>query len=421
MKTLKEITGDSLEQMIDYKVIDQDGDSVGTLHSLWSDPATGAVEFLGVKTGWLFGQNHVVPAEKAELDESLNVVRLPYTSLFVKEAPSMSADAEISEEEEENIYRYYGLDRVGGTTSADTNLDKLPEAAGASSRASASGADEGSSNFGAPTSGVTGDMSGVSRLRRTVRTETAGTREDQTHPTGTSSGVTSAGSAVRGALDSLMPGDSSSTSTISSSAAAPGSFGTTNLYGSTGTATPVAADATGESFDTASATTAAGSHTNPDPITGEPGSHPVGTGTGALAAGAAGAAIGAAIGGPIGAPLGAVIGGVVGAIGGGYAGKGIAESINPTEENAFWESNYRDASYHEKDYDYTDYAPAYRTGYEGFSRHAASGRDYKDVEGDLEHDYAQNRGPSRLEWDKAKSATRDAWDRVKGKFSDATR
>ncbi len=425
MKTLKEMTGDSLEQMIDYKVIDQDGDSVGTLHSLWSDPTTGAVEFLGVKTGWLFGQNHVVPAEKAELDESLNVVRLPYTSLFVKEAPSMSADAEISEEEEENIYRYYGLDRAGGTTSgtmisSDTNLDKLPEAAGASSRASASGADEGSSNFGAPTGGVTGDVSGVSRLRRTVRTETAGTKETPTGLAGTASGVTSAGSAVRGALDSLMPGDSSSTSTISSSAAAPGSFGTTNLYGSTGTATPVAADATGESFDTAS-TTGAGSHANPDPITGEPGSHPFGTGTGALTAGAAGAAIGAAIGGPIGAPLGAVIGGVVGAMGGGYAGKGIAESINPTEENAFWESNYQGASYHEKDYDYTDYAPAYRTGYEGFSRHAASGRDYKDVEGDLERDYTQNRGSSRLEWDKAKSATRDAWDRLKGKFSDATR
>ena len=263
MKTLKEITGDSLEQMIDYKVIDQDGDNVGLLHSLWSDPTTGAVEFLGVKTGWLFGQNHVVPAEKAELDESRNVVRLPYTSLFVKEAPTMSADAEISEAEEENIYRYYGLDRAGGPASGtmaapDTDLDQLPEAAGASSLASASGRDEGGSNFGAPTSGTAGDISGVSRLRRTVRTETAGTKEDPTHPTGTTGGIPSAGSAVRGALDSLMPGDSSSTSTISSSAAAPGSFGTTNLYGSTGSATPVAADATGSSFDDAATTSTSG-------------------------------------------------------------------------------------------------------------------------------------------------------------------
>ena len=66
-----------------------------------------------MKTGWLFGHNHVVPAEKAELDESENLVRLPYTAMFIKEAPSISADAEISEAEEANIYQYYGLDRTG--------------------------------------------------------------------------------------------------------------------------------------------------------------------------------------------------------------------------------------------------------------------------------------------------------------------
>ena len=441
MKTLKEITGDSLEQMIDYKVVDQNGDSVGTLHSLWSDPTTGAVEFLGVKTGWIFGQNHVVPAEKAELDETQNVVRLPYTSTFVKEAPSMSAEAEISEEEEENIYRYYGLGRggeaVGGTMAAPeevrTGMDKLPEAPGASSLATASGRDEGSANFGAPTTGITGDAAGASRLRRTVRTETAGTQEDQSRATTPQTGIPTAGQAVRGALDSLMPGDSSSTSTISRSAATPGSFGTTNLYGSTGTATPVEPDAAGETFaDAGTATTggatASGTYAdstptstshdaNPDPITGEPGAHPVGTGAGGLTGGAAGAAIGAAVGGPV----GAVVGGIVGAVGGGYAGKGIAESVNPTEENAYWENNHRSASYYEGGYNYEDYSPAYRTGYEGFTRHAESGKDYTDVESDLERDYAQNRGGSRLEWDKAKVATRDAWDRLKHKFSDATR
>ena len=35
---------------------------------------------------------------------------------------------------------------------------------------------------------------------------------------------------------------------------------------------------------------------NPDPITGAPGSHPIGTGVGAAAAGLAGAKIGAAVG-----------------------------------------------------------------------------------------------------------------------------
>ncbi len=438
MKTLKEITGDSLEQMIDYKVVDQNGDSVGTLHSLWSDPTTGTVEFLGVKTGWLFGANHVVPAEKAELDETQNVVRLPYTSTFIKEAPSVSAEAEISEEQEDNIYHYYGLGR-GGVPDTSTmpapedtsHLDKLPETTGASSRATASRQDEGSSNFGSPTSGASGDMAGVSRLRRTVRTEAAGTSEDPSRATTTQASTPTAGQAVRGALDSLVPGDSSSTSTISRSAAAPGSYGTANLYGSTGTSTPVEPDATGTAFEDAGTTTTSGASmvgthadtkptvgaANPDVVTGEPGSHPVGVSTGGFAGGAAGGAIGGAVGGPV----GAVVGAIAGAVGGGYAGKGIAESVNPTEENAYWENNYRSASYHEGNYDYNDYSPAYRTGYEGFTRHAESGKDYADVESDLQQDYARNRGSSRLEWDKAKVATRDAWDRLKGKFSDATR
>ena len=156
---------------------------------------------------------------------------------------------------------------------------------------------------------------------------------------------------------------------------------------------------------------------NLDPITGEPGSHPVGTGVGAFGGGAAGAAIGGAIGGPIGAPVGAVIGGIVGAVGGGLAGKGVAESINPTEENAYWQANHQSAPYFENDYEYSDYAPAYKTGYEGYGRYAESGRDYNEVEPELKQDYEQAKGSSRLEWEKAKSATRDAWERLKGKAS----
>ena len=66
---------------------------------------------------------------------------------------------------------------------------------------------------------------------------------------------------------------------------------------------------------------------NPDPITGAPGAHPVGVGLGAAAGGiAAGAAAGTLAAGPIGTVVGAAIGAVVG----GLAGKGAAESMNPT-------------------------------------------------------------------------------------------
>ncbi len=144
---------------------------------------------------------------------------------------------------------------------------------------------------------------------------------------------------------------------------------------------------------------------NRDPITGTPGAHPVGTGVGAAAGGAAGAAAGA-VGGPLGMAAGAVIGAVVG----GLAGKGVAEGINPTEEDAYWRDQYVRESYYVKDHTYDDYAPAYRTGYEARGRYAD--KRFEDVEADLERDYGVARGNSRLGWDKAKLATRAAWNRA---------
>src|SRR3954454_5907703 len=87
---------------------------------------------------------------------------------------------------------------------------------------------------------------------------------------------------------------------------------------------------------------------NRDPITGAPGAHPIGTGAGAAAAGATGAAIGAAVGGPV----GAVVGGAIGAVAGGLGGKGVAEKINPTVEDAYWRDTYTSRPYAKADLPY---------------------------------------------------------------------
>src|SRR5687768_18466963 len=75
---------------------------------------------------------------------------------------------------------------------------------------------------------------------------------------------------------------------------------------------------------------------NRDPISGAPGAHPVGTGLGAAAGGmAAGAAVGTVAG-----PVGTAVGAAGGAVVGGLAGKGSAEMIDPTAEEAYWRENY---------------------------------------------------------------------------------
>ena len=144
---------------------------------------------------------------------------------------------------------------------------------------------------------------------------------------------------------------------------------------------------------------------NRDPISGTPGAHPVGTGAGAAAGGAAGAAIGM-VGGPVGVAAGAVVGAVVG----GLAGKGVAETINPTAEDAYWREQHTREPYYAADRSFDDYSPAYRTGYEGRGLHAD--RSFEEAETELRSNYEANRGNSRLEWDDAKSASRAAWHRV---------
>jgi hypothetical protein len=145
---------------------------------------------------------------------------------------------------------------------------------------------------------------------------------------------------------------------------------------------------------------------NRDPITGAPGSHPVGTGLGAAAGGlAAGAAVGTVAG-----PVGTLVGAAVGAIAGGLAGKGIAELIDPTAEEAYWRDNYATRPYVDSGATFEDYGPAYRYGADTYANYV--GRDFDDVDADLERGWDRARGTSRLTWDRAKLATRDSWQRL---------
>lgn len=144
---------------------------------------------------------------------------------------------------------------------------------------------------------------------------------------------------------------------------------------------------------------------NQDPITGEAGAHPVGTGVGAASGALGGAALGGAVGGPVGAMVGAAIGGLAG----GLAGTGVAEAVNPTEEDAYWQSHYASRPY-AGTRPYEDLRPAYQYGWESRVRH--HGRNWSDVESDLERDWSTYPGTSNLSWNEARHASRDAWDRI---------
>ena len=147
---------------------------------------------------------------------------------------------------------------------------------------------------------------------------------------------------------------------------------------------------------------------NLDPITHAPGSQPLGTGVGSVAAAAAGAAIGAVVGGPV----GLAVGGVIGAVTGGAAGHEVGEKMNPTAEDVYWRANYSTRPYVTANRDYSVYQPAYRYGWESREQHA--GRKWNDVEKDLDAGWYVRQGASGLGWQEASPAVRDAWERVGG-------
>lgn len=145
---------------------------------------------------------------------------------------------------------------------------------------------------------------------------------------------------------------------------------------------------------------------NRDPISGTPGSHPVGVGVGGTGGAIAGAAVGSLLG-----PIGTLVGGAVGAVAGAAAGKGVAERIDPTGEAEYWRAEHANRPYVDKQYSYdNDYAPAYAYG--NTVRSEYGDRRWDDsLEADVREGWEKAKDTSSLKWEQAKDAVRDAFDR----------
>jgi hypothetical protein len=133
--------------------------------------------------------------------------------------------------------------------------------------------------------------------------------------------------------------------------------------------------------------------------------HSIGEGTGAVAGAVTGAAVGS-VAGPAGTVVGSVVGGALGA----KAGDNIAEAVNPTEYSSYFQSQYRNAPYYASDREWSDYQPAYQYGYDTYGMYR--GQRFDDIEPQLERDWNNAKGSSRLAWADAREAVRDGWHHI---------
>jgi uncharacterized protein (TIGR02271 family) len=109
--------------------VDSNGDKVGKVDEIYLDRSSGEPEWATVNTG-LFGmRTSFVPLSEAQSGD--DVIRLAYTKDEIKDAPNIDADGELSNEEEQRLYEYYGrtdygdwdgeTDRTEGTRGRDTS------------------------------------------------------------------------------------------------------------------------------------------------------------------------------------------------------------------------------------------------------------------------------------------------------------
>lgn len=106
------ISENNIAGLIGAKVVDRDGDKIGSVGQIYVDPSTGRPNWASVRTG-LFGTSEsFVPLEDAVEDG--DGLRVPFEKSVVKDAPRIEDDAELSPQEEDQLYSYY---RGGGTTS----------------------------------------------------------------------------------------------------------------------------------------------------------------------------------------------------------------------------------------------------------------------------------------------------------------
>jgi uncharacterized protein (TIGR02271 family) len=107
---------DTISRVIGQDVYDQSGEKIGSAAEVYLDDETGQPEWVTVRTGLFGTRESFVPIRDADLTD--DGLRVPLSKDRVKDAPKIDTDGHLSPQEEQELYRYYGLGN--GTAQATT-------------------------------------------------------------------------------------------------------------------------------------------------------------------------------------------------------------------------------------------------------------------------------------------------------------
>jgi uncharacterized protein (TIGR02271 family) len=109
-------------------MVDRDGDRIGSIDDIYADDRTGQPEWALVNTGLVGTKSTFVPIVQASQRDG--DVQVPYPKQLVKDAPGVEADKHLSEAEEQQLWRHYGLDYQAGDQTAGRTTEAGTEVGG---------------------------------------------------------------------------------------------------------------------------------------------------------------------------------------------------------------------------------------------------------------------------------------------------
>lgn len=131
------ISKDQLRTLRDGDLYSVDGDKIGSIEEIYLDDRTNEPEWATVNTG-LFGTSQsFVPLSGATVTEDGLTVQ--YSKDQIKDAPRVDAGEHLSVEQEQELYRYYGVDGQGEGVATD-RTDRTDVAAGTAAAGTAGAA-----------------------------------------------------------------------------------------------------------------------------------------------------------------------------------------------------------------------------------------------------------------------------------------
>jgi uncharacterized protein (TIGR02271 family) len=101
------MTTQSVLEWRGQELLDNDGEKIGTIEEIYLDTDTNQPEWALVHTGLFGTKRSFVPLREAT--SSGDGVSVAFDKSLVKDAPSIDPDGQLSQSEEEQLYRHYGL------------------------------------------------------------------------------------------------------------------------------------------------------------------------------------------------------------------------------------------------------------------------------------------------------------------------